>query len=33
MNDVIQIRMERIYAVFREWGFRTDLWDGLCKNP
>ena len=33
MNEIIQIRMERIYAVFREWGFRTDLWDGLCWNP
>lgn len=30
MNEIIKIRMERIYGVFRDWGFRTDLWDGLC---
>eukprot|EP00435_Cladocopium_sp_Y103_P042042 s2867_g11.t1 len=29
MNEIIQIRMEHIYGVFRDWGFRTDLWDSM----
>ena len=29
MHEICQNRVDQIYAVFRKWGYRTDLWDAL----